>query len=37
MYGEDGMKDDLYYEMKRFLESHTIDELLRVLADVVED
>ena len=42
MYGEDGegyeyKKEDLYYEMKKFLETHTIDELLRVLADVVED
>ena len=42
MYGEDGegyeyRKEDLYNEMKKFLETHTIDELLRVLADVVEE
>ena len=41
-YGEDGegyeyTKDDLYQELKRFLETHTIDELLRVLADVVQE
>ena len=41
MYGEDGSeceykKEVLYDELERFLKSHSIDELLRVLADVVE-
>ena len=41
-YGEDCgeyeyKKEDLYYELERFLESHSLDELLRVLADVVEE
>ena len=40
-YGEDCgeyeyKEEDLYYELKRFLESRSLDELLRVLADVVE-
>ena len=40
-YGEDGSsgyaKEDLYDEIDRFLQNHTIAELLEVLADVVKD
>ena len=40
-YGEDGStgygKEDLFDEMKSFLEDHTLAELLEVLADVVRE
>lgn len=39
MYGEDGStgydKEDLYYDMKEFIENHSMKELLQILADVV--
>ena len=40
MYGEDGStgyaKEDLYYEMKTFLENHSVTELMSILTDVLE-
>lgn len=39
-YGEDGStgyaKEDLFDEINEFLERHTIAELLKIIADVIE-
>ena len=39
MYGDDrycSQKNDIYDEIKEFLEEHPVSELLRIVADVVE-
>lgn len=40
-YGEDGStgydREDLYQEIKDFVENHSLEELLRILADVVKE
>lgn len=39
MYGDDrynSQKNDIYDEMKIFLEEHPVSELLQIVADVVE-
>lgn len=39
-YGEGGynaQKDDIYYEIERFLQDHPISELLRIVSDVIEE
>lgn len=35
MYGNDE-KDNLYYELKEFLKTHTISETLKIVKDAVE-
>lgn len=41
MYGEDGStgydKEDIYYKMQDFIENHSIEELLCILADVIRE
>ena len=39
MYGDDrygSQKNDIYDEIKQFLEDHPVSELLRIVADIVE-
>ena len=40
LYGEDGStgydKEDLYYNMESFIKSHSLHELMRILADVID-
>ena len=39
-YGEgsyNAQKGDIYYEIERFLQDHPMSELLRIIADVVEE
>lgn len=39
MYGDGeycSQKNDVYYEMQRFLENHPVSELLQIVTDVVE-